>query len=262
MKILKKTFTILALFTLFFITSADRAKAVTAPTAYHCMMFVNSSDGTYKEGDCREFTSSGDDLAVRRTGGLLCAEDESLFDMVETAVGPCTVYNTTEPALYHCTVINDPQGRKNPGDCKEFTSTGRADALDEGRNKQCATTAEEGDLVRVDNGPCLLLGIPGCGGKLKGSIEELQCQAKSLNKANLSTPEDLVGRFINMMLAFIGSISLVLYVVAGFLWMTASGNTEKVTKAKSIMVWTTLGIVVMLASYMLVSFLFGAIAPK
>lgn len=91
------------------------------------------------------------------------------------------------------------------------------------------------------------------------SVVALKGQAEALNKLGITEPTQLISRFINMLLAFIGSISLVLYVFAGFLWMTASGNTEKVTKAKSIMVWTTLGIVVMLASYMLVSFVFSAI---
>lgn len=94
----------------------------------------------------------------------------------------------------------------------------------------------------------------------KSSIGGLQGDAADrLNPARISNPAQLIGRFINMLLAFIGSISLVLYIVAGFLWMTASGNTEKVTKAKSIMVWTTLGVLVMLASYMLVSFVFKSL---
>lgn len=94
------------------------------------------------------------------------------------------------------------------------------------------------------------------------SAKDLKTDAASrLNPAGLTVPAELIGRFIKMLTAFIGSIALALYIYSGFLWMTASGNTEKVTKAKSIMVWTTLGVVVMLASYMLVSFVFNAI-PK
>ncbi len=111
------------------------------------------------------------------------------------------------------------------------------------------TSSPEAGVARpTDTGPS--------GGK---SLDDLKGEAATLNKLGISNPAQLIGRFINMLLAFIGSISLVLYIVAGFLWMTASGNTEKVTKAKSIMVWTTLGIVVMLASYMLASFLFKSL---
>lgn len=94
----------------------------------------------------------------------------------------------------------------------------------------------------------------------KTSLGGLQTDAfNRLNPAKITKPAQLISRFINMLLAFIGSISLVLYIFAGFLWMTASGNAEKVTKAKSIMVWTTLGVVVMLASYVLVSFVFNSL---
>ncbi|MEK7131426.1 MAG: hypothetical protein AAB797_01670 [Patescibacteria group bacterium] len=93
----------------------------------------------------------------------------------------------------------------------------------------------------------------------KSSADLLSDAANRLNPAAITEPAQLIGRFIKILLAFIGSISLVLYIVAGFLWMTASGNAEQVTKAKSIMVWTTLGVVVMLSSYMLASFIFKSL---
>ena len=103
-------------------------------------------------------------------------------------------------------------------------------------------------------------------GPLAGtSAEDLQKEAASglfnLNKAKLGTPVTLINRAIRGLMAFIGSIALVLYIYAGFLWMTASGNAEQVNKAKTTMVWTTLGAAIMLASYMLASFILGAI-PK
>jgi uncharacterized membrane protein len=58
---------------------------------------------------------------------------------------------------------------------------------------------------------------------------------------------------------FIGSIVLVMYIFGGFLWMTASGNSEQVDKAKKILVWSSLGVVAMLASYVLVTFLFKTV---
>lgn len=83
--------------------------------------------------------------------------------------------------------------------------------------------------------------------------------AASLNKAGFKSPADVIGRAIKILLAFIGSISLVLYIYAGLLWMTASGASERVDMAKKILVWTTLGVVVMLSSYMLASFVFKSL---
>lgn len=100
-------------------------------------------------------------------------------------------------------------------------------------------------------------------GPLAGTdLDSLQKTALTkLNPAKISSPTTLISRAINLMTAFIGSIALLLYVVAGFMWMTASGASEQVDKAKKILVWTTLGVVVMLASYMLTSTLFDLI-PK
>ena len=101
-------------------------------------------------------------------------------------------------------------------------------------------------------------------GPLAGATPEaLKALANTnANKAKFGSPVDLINRAIKILMAFIGSISLVLYIWSGFLWITASGNAEQVTKAKTTMVWTTLGVGMMLASYMLASFLFSAIVPK
>ena len=90
-------------------------------------------------------------------------------------------------------------------------------------------------------------------------LEEGDLQAvasQSLNPAGLTKPTDLIGRAIRLLMAFIGSISLILYIWSGILWMTAAGNAERTGKAKTIMMWTTLGLLVMLSSYVLVNFVF------
>jgi len=93
----------------------------------------------------------------------------------------------------------------------------------------------------------------------KSAEDLLKEAARELNPARINQPTDLIGKAIKMLLAFIGSISLVLYVYAGILWLSASGASERVDKAKKILVWTTLGVVVMLGSYMLVNFAFRSL---
>lgn len=84
------------------------------------------------------------------------------------------------------------------------------------------------------------------------SLDVLKKSALSLNPMDIGRPTDLLSRGINALLAFMGSIALVLYIFAGFLWMSAAGNAEKVNKAQKIMIWTTLGAVAMGGSYMIV----------
>jgi hypothetical protein len=97
------------------------------------------------------------------------------------------------------------------------------------------------------------------GGK---TAEELQAAAASeFSKlggisGNTAGAAALIGRIIQLLTAFMGSIALVLYIYAGIVWMTAAGDKQKVGKAKEIIVWTTFGVVVMLGSYILTSFIF------
>lgn len=58
----------------------------------------------------------------------------------------------------------------------------------------------------------------------------------------------------------IGIIFLLLIVYAGFLWMTAAGNTSQVEKAKNIMVSAIIGTVIALAAFAITTFVFQNLA--
>jgi len=90
-------------------------------------------------------------------------------------------------------------------------------------------------------------------GTLKGMA------AESLNPASLTSATQIIGRAIKLLTAFVGSIALALYIYSGLLWMTSAGNSGQVDKAKNILIWATLGVVIMLGSYVLVDFLFKSI---
>lgn len=86
-------------------------------------------------------------------------------------------------------------------------------------------------------------------------------QFKSLNKLNLTGAggaQILIGRAIKAMMGVIGSITLLMFVAGGFMWMTAAGNAERASKAMRMITWSTLGIVVIFLGYVLVEFIFSA----
>lgn len=88
------------------------------------------------------------------------------------------------------------------------------------------------------------------------TAEELKKKAAgNLNPANIWSLDNLMSRGINAMVMFMGSIALALIIYAGFLWMTASGNENKIEKAKTIMIWTMLGTVAIGASYVFIGFI-------
>ncbi len=89
----------------------------------------------------------------------------------------------------------------------------------------------------------------------KGGVYEFKTvkqEAAGLNPMDISGPSDLFANAINLMMAFIGSVAILLYIYGGFLWMSAAGNADRVGRAKTILIWTTFGAVAMAASYMIV----------
>jgi len=74
------------------------------------------------------------------------------------------------------------------------------------------------------------------------------------DKATDTTLSETVGRYIRVMLSLVGTIFLALTVYAGFLWMTAAGNEEQVTKATDIIKMATTGLVIALAAFSITAF--------
>ncbi len=69
----------------------------------------------------------------------------------------------------------------------------------------------------------------------------------------------LVGRIIRTLLGLIGIIFLVLMVYAGFLWMTARGESDPVDKAKDIIKQSIIGIIIIFLAYALTGFIINAV---
>ncbi len=80
--------------------------------------------------------------------------------------------------------------------------------------------------------------------------------------AGYNTEQDLavtIGLIIKVAIGFLGVIFLVLTVYAGFTWMTAAGDTKKVEKAKGILVTSVIGLIIVLTSYTITTFVIGNI---
>lgn len=77
-----------------------------------------------------------------------------------------------------------------------------------------------------------------------------------------ATPQTLIGRIIKGILGIVGSLALLMFIYGGFTWMTAAGSSEGVTKGKNILIWATMGLIVIFSSYALVTFVFEGIGAK
>ncbi|PIR76536.1 MAG: hypothetical protein COU32_01580 [Candidatus Magasanikbacteria bacterium CG10_big_fil_rev_8_21_14_0_10_42_10] len=90
-------------------------------------------------------------------------------------------------------------------------------------------------------------------GSLKDAGKNLgiTAQRAGTTEANVST---VVGTVINAALTLVGLIFLILMVYAGYLWMTARGESEPVDKAKKIIAGSLIGLVVVLSAYAITIF--------
>jgi len=66
-----------------------------------------------------------------------------------------------------------------------------------------------------------------------------------------------IGAFIQIALSLLGVIFLVLTVYAGFLWMTAGGNEEQITKAKTMIRNSIIGLAIVISAYAITYFVVG-----
>ena len=74
-----------------------------------------------------------------------------------------------------------------------------------------------------------------------------------------NTPTDIriiVARIIRVVLGLLGIIALVIIIYAGFKWMTAGGEEEKITTAKNQLTNGVIGLIIILAAYSVATFVF------
>lgn len=74
-----------------------------------------------------------------------------------------------------------------------------------------------------------------------------------------------VGVLVNTVLLLIGIVFLMITVYSGIHWMLAAGNEEKIVKARTRIIRATIGLAIVVGSWVMVSFvlraIFGGLAP-
>lgn len=79
-----------------------------------------------------------------------------------------------------------------------------------------------------------------------------------INNANIglqaSDPRAVAARIINVALGFLGIIAVVIVLYGGFMWMTAAGNEERISKAKQILTAGVIGLVIIVMAWAIASY--------
>jgi hypothetical protein len=85
----------------------------------------------------------------------------------------------------------------------------------------------------------------------KGALENMKTvgTGAGFQAANETTISTIAGTIVKTALGFLAVIFLLLILYAGFLWMTAQGESDKVDQAKKIIKNCVIGLILIIAAY-------------
>ncbi|HCC22156.1 TPA: hypothetical protein DEP86_02000, partial [Candidatus Uhrbacteria bacterium] len=69
----------------------------------------------------------------------------------------------------------------------------------------------------------------------------------------------IIGNIVNYFLGLLGIVAVLLILYAGFLWMTAQGNEEQVSRAKRVMTQAVIGLIIIMSAFAIAQFILRAI---
>jgi len=99
-----------------------------------------------------------------------------------------------------------------------------------------------------------------------GKGSPLEKAAGTDNGAGYNTtvtgPEGIISQVITTALTFVGVVFLGLAIYAGYNWMTAQGEEEKVTKAKDTLTAAIIGLVIVIAAYAISYYVIDVLGGK
>ncbi|MFH1078573.1 MAG: hypothetical protein V1745_04840 [Patescibacteria group bacterium] len=95
--------------------------------------------------------------------------------------------------------------------------------------------------------------------QLQQSVASVEQTATAAGIAGGTDLITIIGRIINVVLGFVGVILLVILIYAGFMYMTAGGDAEKVKKARDTIKNAIIGLVILASAWAIVYFIMKAL---
>lgn len=77
------------------------------------------------------------------------------------------------------------------------------------------------------------------------------------NPISADSPEELIIQIIQRVLGLLGIITVAAFIYGGLLMMLSGGSADMLKKAKTTLIWATLGLFVVLASYGILQYVFN-----
>lgn len=82
------------------------------------------------------------------------------------------------------------------------------------------------------------------------------------NPAGETSIHVIVGKAIQKALGVLGSITFMVFVYGGFLWLTSAGNSDNVKKGMETMLWAAIGVCIIFASYAILQFVINGLTAS
>lgn len=95
--------------------------------------------------------------------------------------------------------------------------------------------------------------------RLNKAAESYGPYTKAADETTLATT---LGIIISIALSILGVIFIFIVIMSGYQWMTAQGNEQSVTKAKDSMTRAVIGLIVVISSYAIWTFIKNAFITK
>ena len=89
-------------------------------------------------------------------------------------------------------------------------------------------------------------------------VDEPGVDTAELDPPVSGTFPQVIGKVIKAFLGIVGTISLVMFVYGGITILTAAGRGPQITKGRNTLIWASLGIIIVFASYAILKFVFSA----
>lgn len=86
-----------------------------------------------------------------------------------------------------------------------------------------------------------------------------QAQVTLINPLGENDVRVIIGTVIEGALSVSGTLALLMFVYGGILWLTDMGKGDQIKKGKDILIWATLGIILIAGAYVLTDAIFNAI---
>ncbi len=108
----------------------------------------------------------------------------------------------------------------------------------------------------------LTLAADPSGGTLSPTVEPEPVKLDNPMGDGRTDVRAILGDIIKYAMGILGSLTRLVFVYGGFLWLISAGNPENVKKGMQTMLWAVIGIFIIFASYGILTLVFKAIGAN